>query len=176
MWVARIARIAQLVLACVVLDLASSRVRSSIVKGCYHRDRGEADHSVGVEGNKERDDLIKLNRRNICGGLNIYRPVFPYHGAQPPAAGIKRSLLLTLASSFVLIGIMYGKKGRPGPGEGFKVNFIMQDGEEISVQAHEGESLLDVAWANDIDIEGADQKERQSPCSGGHSTFHSIHS
>ncbi|KAG0312240.1 hypothetical protein BGZ97_011350 [Linnemannia gamsii] len=52
-------------------------------------------------------------------------------------------------------GIHYAKRGRPGPGEGFAVNFIMQDGEEISVQAHEGESLLDVAWANDIDIEGA---------------------
>ncbi|KAF9963024.1 hypothetical protein BGZ70_007717 [Mortierella alpina] len=52
-------------------------------------------------------------------------------------------------------GIQYTKKGRPGPGEGFQVNFVMQDGEEISVQAHEGESLLDVAWANDIDIEGA---------------------
>ncbi|KAF9572416.1 hypothetical protein EC968_009894 [Mortierella alpina] len=52
-------------------------------------------------------------------------------------------------------GNQYTKKGRPGPGEGFQVNFVMQDGEEISVQAHEGESLLDVAWANDIDIEGA---------------------
>jgi len=54
-----------------------------------------------------------------------------------------------------LLGILYTKKGRPGPGQGFQVNFIMQDGEEITVQAHEGESLLDVAWANDIDIEGA---------------------
>ncbi|KAF9905664.1 hypothetical protein EC991_001495 [Linnemannia zychae] len=52
-------------------------------------------------------------------------------------------------------GVQFSKRGRPGPGEGFTVNFIMQDGEEISVQAHEGESLLDVAWANDIDIEGA---------------------
>lgn len=49
----------------------------------------------------------------------------------------------------------YAKRGRPGPGEGVTVNFVMQDGEEISVQAHKGESLLDVAWANDIDIEGA---------------------
>ncbi|KAG0012274.1 hypothetical protein BGZ80_000076, partial [Entomortierella chlamydospora] len=51
--------------------------------------------------------------------------------------------------------IQYAKKGRPSPGEGFEVNFIMQDGEELTVRAHEGESLLDVAWANDIDIEGA---------------------
>ncbi|KAF9148094.1 hypothetical protein BG015_010205 [Linnemannia schmuckeri] len=59
------------------------------------------------------------------------------------------------ASFATASGIQYAKRGRPGPGEGFAVNFIMQDGEEISVQAHEGESLLDVAWANDIDIEGA---------------------
>jgi len=55
------------------------------------------------------------------------------------------------------------------------VNFIMQDGEEISVQAHEGESLLDVAWANDIDIEGADQKECRSYCSEGYPTLHPIY-
>ncbi|KAF9190620.1 hypothetical protein BGZ51_008367 [Haplosporangium sp. Z 767] len=52
-------------------------------------------------------------------------------------------------------GVQYASRGRPGPGEGFQVNFVLQDGEEISLQAHEGESLLDVAWANDIDIEGA---------------------
>ncbi|KAF9897043.1 hypothetical protein BX616_006294, partial [Lobosporangium transversale] len=51
-------------------------------------------------------------------------------------------------------GIQYAKRGRPGPGDGVQVNFILQDGEEVSVQAHEGESLLDVAWANDIDVEG----------------------
>ncbi|KAF9437274.1 Cytochrome c oxidase assembly protein cox15 [Entomortierella beljakovae] len=53
------------------------------------------------------------------------------------------------------LSIQYAKRGRPGPDEGFEVNFIMQDGEEITVRAHENESLLDVAWANDIDIEGA---------------------
>ncbi|KAG0374017.1 hypothetical protein BGX24_010950 [Mortierella sp. AD032] len=61
----------------------------------------------------------------------------------------------TSASFSTASGVQYSKRGRPGPGQGFTVNFIMQDGEEISVQAHEGESLLDVAWANDIDIEGA---------------------
>ncbi|KAF9113164.1 hypothetical protein BGX27_002069 [Mortierella sp. AM989] len=68
----------------------------------------------------------------------------------------KKGIVLYVIVHFpLLLGIQYAKKGRPGPGEGFEVNYIMQDGEEITVRAHEGESLLDVAWANDIDIEGA---------------------
>lgn len=67
---------------------------------------------------------------------------------------IRYLFVLPLCWIYIDTGIQYAKRGRPGPGEGFAVNFIMQDGEEISVQAHENESLLDVAWANDIDIEG----------------------
>ncbi|KAG9320673.1 hypothetical protein KVV02_002430 [Mortierella alpina] len=79
------------------------------------------------------------------------RKSMPHSVAKTMATPINRRIAQFSTAS----GIQYTKKGRPGPGEGFQVNFVMQDGEEISVQAHEGESLLDVAWANDIDIEGA---------------------
>lgn len=44
---------------------------------------------------------------------------------------------------------------RPAPGQGIKVNFITREGETVTVEANEGESLLDLARANDLDVEGA---------------------
>ncbi|KAI8360573.1 2Fe-2S ferredoxin-type domain-containing protein [Mortierella sp. GBAus27b] len=41
------------------------------------------------------------------------------------------------------------------PGTGYKVHFIKPDGEKVTVEANEDESLLDVARANDLDVEGA---------------------
>ncbi|KAI1316589.1 hypothetical protein EDD11_009714 [Mortierella claussenii] len=49
----------------------------------------------------------------------------------------------------------HGALPRPAPGTGFKVNFVKQDGETVTVEANDGESLLDVARANDLDVEGA---------------------
>ncbi|KAG0086063.1 hypothetical protein BGZ93_008169 [Podila epicladia] len=49
----------------------------------------------------------------------------------------------------------HGAMPRPAPGQGIKVNFITREGETVTVEANEGESLLDVARANDLDVEGA---------------------
>ncbi|KAG0364155.1 hypothetical protein BGZ54_007789, partial [Gamsiella multidivaricata] len=49
----------------------------------------------------------------------------------------------------------HGALPRPSPGTGLKVHFIKQDGEKVTVEANDGESLLDVARANDLDVEGA---------------------
>lgn len=43
---------------------------------------------------------------------------------------------------------------RPAPGTGIKVNFVKPNGETVTVEANEGESLLDLARANDMDVEG----------------------
>ncbi|KAF8927597.1 2Fe-2S iron-sulfur cluster binding domain protein [Dissophora ornata] len=96
----------------------------------------------------------------IMGALNgsvAQRSVGSFGRIQSAGTGVHRSLSFNnrFAQFSTASGIQYAKRGRPGPGQGFQVNFVTQDGEEISVQAHEGESLLDVAWANDIDIEGA---------------------
>ncbi|KAI9334523.1 2Fe-2S ferredoxin-type domain-containing protein [Zopfochytrium polystomum] len=41
------------------------------------------------------------------------------------------------------------------PGEGFKVTYILPDGEKKVVYAKEGWNLLDLAHANNIELEGA---------------------
>ncbi|KAF9141819.1 hypothetical protein BGX30_004069 [Mortierella sp. GBA39] len=49
----------------------------------------------------------------------------------------------------------HGSMPRPAPGTGIKVNFVKPDGETVTVEANEGESLLDLARATDMDVEGA---------------------
>ncbi|KAF9580359.1 hypothetical protein BGW38_003032 [Lunasporangiospora selenospora] len=98
---------------------------------------------------------------STSGGFALSTPSFAA-AQMARAQGLKRStgapawLCSFQTSAFsTASGPVFAKRGRPGPDQGFAVNFVLQDGEEISVRAFEGESLLDVAWANDIDIEGA---------------------
>ena len=44
--------------------------------------------------------------------------------------------------------------------ETVSMTFIDEDGEEVEVQAEVGKSLLEVAHANEIDLEGADRHTR----------------
>ncbi|KAF9438187.1 hypothetical protein BGZ76_009285 [Entomortierella beljakovae] len=49
----------------------------------------------------------------------------------------------------------HGALPRPAPGKGFKVHFIKPDGEKVTAEANDGESLLDLSRAYDLDLEGA---------------------
>lgn len=53
-----------------------------------------------------------------------------------------------------LIVWQHGSMPRPAPGTGIKVNFVKPNGETVTVEANEGESLLDLARATDMDVEG----------------------
>lgn len=63
--------------------------------------------------------------------------------------------MLTLLA-FLLYPLVWqhGALPRPAPGTGLKVHFVKPDGEKVTVEANEGESLLDVARAYDLDLEG----------------------
>ncbi|KAG5370250.1 Adrenodoxin-like protein [Yarrowia sp. C11] len=49
----------------------------------------------------------------------------------------------------------HGHVHKPKPGEEIKVTFITKDGEQIEVDTCEGDNLLDIAQANNLDMEGA---------------------
>ncbi|KAF9979338.1 Adrenodoxin-like protein 1, mitochondrial [Actinomortierella ambigua] len=72
-----------------------------------------------------------------------------------PTTGLFRFQRNAISPFSTTSALLHSKRPRPGPNEGYEVNFITQDGEKVTVRAHEGESLLDVAWANDLDLEGA---------------------
>ncbi|KAF9205940.1 hypothetical protein BGZ49_003275 [Haplosporangium sp. Z 27] len=72
-----------------------------------------------------------------------------------PANVPKKSPLIQRASFSIASVLQHGALPRPAPGTGFKVHFIKPDGEKVTVEANDGESLLDVARANDLDVEGA---------------------
>lgn len=53
-------------------------------------------------------------------------------------------------------GIRYhGHVHKPKPGEELHVTFITKEGEQIHVEVAEGDNLLDIAQANNLDMEGA---------------------
>ncbi|CDK29609.1 unnamed protein product [Kuraishia capsulata CBS 1993] len=50
---------------------------------------------------------------------------------------------------------MHGHLKKPNPGEELKITFISKDGSQSSYEVAEGDSLLDIAQANHLDMEGA---------------------
>ncbi|GAA5862904.1 hypothetical protein JCM3774_006682 [Rhodotorula dairenensis] len=54
--------------------------------------------------------------------------------------------------------VPHGGKGRPKPGEGVTLHFKKPDGEIVTVEANEGDDIVDVSWEYDLDIEAACEK------------------
>ncbi|GAA5871599.1 hypothetical protein JCM8547_007094 [Rhodosporidiobolus lusitaniae] len=52
----------------------------------------------------------------------------------------------------------HGGKGRPKPGEGITLHFKRANGEVVTVEANEGDDIVDVSWEYDLDIEAACEK------------------
>ncbi|KAL5332742.1 2Fe-2S ferredoxin-type domain-containing protein [Aspergillus crustosus] len=52
-------------------------------------------------------------------------------------------------------GLKHGHITPPKPGEEINVSFIDKDGVKIDLQVSEGDNLLDIAQANDLEMEGA---------------------
>ncbi|BDD58693.1 mitochondrial matrix iron-sulfur protein [Monascus purpureus] len=52
-------------------------------------------------------------------------------------------------------GMDHGHITPPKPGEEINVSFIDKDGEKYDFQVSEGDNLLDIAQANDLEMEGA---------------------
>ncbi|KAL4801586.1 2Fe-2S ferredoxin-type domain-containing protein [Aspergillus unguis] len=52
-------------------------------------------------------------------------------------------------------GVQHGHITPPKPGEEINVTFIDKDGEKYDFQVAEGDNLLDIAQANDLEMEGA---------------------
>ncbi|BGP14086.1 hypothetical protein JCM10213_002381 [Rhodosporidiobolus nylandii] len=54
--------------------------------------------------------------------------------------------------------VLHGGKGRPKPGEGVTLHFKRANGETVTVEANEGDDIVDVSWEYDLDIEAACEK------------------
>ncbi|KAK9466063.1 Adrenodoxin, mitochondrial [Lipomyces arxii] len=65
---------------------------------------------------------------------------------------IARPQLRPFSNSFVQL---HGHVHEPAPGEEIHVTFISPNGEKIEVEAAEGDNLLDIAQAHDVEMEGA---------------------
>ncbi|KAJ5099579.1 hypothetical protein N7532_006580 [Penicillium argentinense] len=74
-----------------------------------------------------------------------------YKGLRPSLQSLK-----TAQRSFsVSAQVAHGHITPPKPGEEINVTFIDKDGNEVKLQVAEGDNLLDIAQANDLEMEGA---------------------
>ncbi|PYH98401.1 ferredoxin [Aspergillus ellipticus CBS 707.79] len=55
----------------------------------------------------------------------------------------------------VTAGVQHGHITPPKPGEEINITFIDKDGVRVDLQVAEGDNLLDIAQANDLEMEGA---------------------
>ncbi|KAF3479476.1 adrenodoxin [Arthroderma uncinatum] len=84
------------------------------------------------------------------GSHRPFRPVprasraHPSHGASIPRRAFSSSSKL-----------LHGHITPPKPGEEINVTFIDKDGDRHDFQVAEGDNLLDIAQANDLEMEGA---------------------
>ncbi|GAA5829671.1 hypothetical protein JCM11251_000244 [Rhodosporidiobolus azoricus] len=53
---------------------------------------------------------------------------------------------------------LHGGKGRPKKGEGITIHFKRANGEIETVEANEGDDIVDISWEYDLDIEAACEK------------------
>ncbi|CAI7669595.1 unnamed protein product [Penicillium pancosmium] len=74
-----------------------------------------------------------------------------HKGLRPSSQGWKTAQRCFSASAQVA----HGHITPPKPGEEINVTFIDKDGTEVKLQVAEGDNLLDVAQANDLEMEGA---------------------
>ncbi|KAK9470745.1 2Fe-2S ferredoxin-type domain-containing protein [Dipodascopsis tothii] len=79
--------------------------------------------------------------------------VRPWAGARPAcAARPPPSLARPLSAS---VPALHGHVHTPKAGEEVHITFVTKEGERVEIEAAEGDNLLDLAQANDLDMEGA---------------------
>lgn len=66
----------------------------------------------------------------------------------------KRPTLLNRSISHTAVRL-HGHVHKPGAGEELHVTFITKEGDQIHLEVAEGDNLLDIAQANNLDMEGA---------------------
>lgn len=89
------------------------------------------------------------------GGLNLslaftrtYRPM-----ARCRTANLKQTAYVRPFSSSLLL--QHGHLKKPNKGEELHVTFILKDGTQKTFECSQGDSLLDIAQAHNLDMEGA---------------------
>ncbi|KAM0792519.1 hypothetical protein ACM66B_005188 [Microbotryomycetes sp. NB124-2] len=75
--------------------------------------------------------------------------------SRQPALGQTTATTRLLSTSAVRA---HGGKGRPAEGKGITLHFKRSNGQVETVQANEGDDIVDVSWEYDLDIEAACEK------------------
>ncbi|KAK2733688.1 mitochondrial matrix iron-sulfur protein [Myotisia sp. PD_48] len=102
-----------------------------------------------------RLNLVSSQSRTLSTGYNgLRRSVIPSSSLRPRKASHHARLIPRRALSSTATSL-HGHITPPKPGEEINVSFIDKDGDRYDFQVAEGDNLLDIAQANDLEMEGA---------------------
>ncbi|KAI9142218.1 2Fe-2S ferredoxin-type domain-containing protein [Paraphysoderma sedebokerense] len=79
------------------------------------------------------------------------RLLSPFSSIRHPNKSHSVNFIRSFSSSLLQF---HGNSDKSGPLK-YTINFVTAEGDKLSVKAREGDSILDVAHANDIELEGA---------------------
>ncbi|KAK9479856.1 2Fe-2S iron-sulfur cluster binding domain-protein [Lipomyces japonicus] len=72
------------------------------------------------------------------------------------SSGLTKKVMVAPCRLFSVTAVPYhGHVHEPLPGEEVHISFVTTDGEKVELEVAEGDNLLDIAQANDLDMEGA---------------------
>ncbi|GAD97358.1 2Fe-2S iron-sulfur cluster binding domain protein [Paecilomyces variotii No. 5] len=91
--------------------------------------------------------------QNAGQNISIRRSIHIWNGLR--SQGQSHSAALARRRFSATAGQAHGHITPPKPGEEINVTFIDKDGEKYDFQVSEGDNLLDIAQANDLEMEGA---------------------
>ncbi|KAN0078723.1 2Fe-2S iron-sulfur cluster binding domain protein [Elaphomyces granulatus] len=111
---------------------------------------------------RDRCLSLRLIRRPIATATST-RPSFrspPLMSTRRYSQGVKTeqsflSVVRARRRFSATAGVAHGQITIPKPGEEIQVAFIDKDGQRLDFQVAEGDNLLDIAQANDLEMEGA---------------------
>ncbi|KFH46632.1 Adrenodoxin-like protein [Hapsidospora chrysogenum ATCC 11550] len=95
----------------------------------------------------------RIHTQSRVTGALLQQPM--RHSARPVPSATLRALIPSHRTFTTTTPRRHGHVTPPKPGEELYVTFIDKDGEEYKFAVSEGDNLLDIAQANDLEMEGA---------------------
>lgn len=87
--------------------------------------------------------------RSLFLSVRTLRPMLRLPAVSSRQPFLNARLLSSSAPAF------HGHLHKPKPGEELKITFVTKNGEQLEYEVAEGDNMLDIAQANNLDMEGA---------------------
>ncbi|CAD0054526.1 unnamed protein product [Aureobasidium pullulans] len=111
---------------------------------------------MSVAASRSAVRLIQRSLRSTVSTSSPLRSAIPQSSCQSSRLSVASSTIFPSRRPFSSsLHLLHAHLDPPKPGEERKVTFIDKDGDEYTYEVADGDNLLDIAQANDLEMEGA---------------------